>query len=251
MKKYLRIVVAIFVVVTFATFFNTNTTSALRKTENVKKPTNKITRVKTKAKVKSKPKIITKKKLITKTIKKTLVSKKRSRRKSSSSRSSSSRRASTMGYGELLDWWTSASEIFTRGKTAIVTDLSTGKSFNVMRTMGTNHADTEALTKEDTEIIKSIWGGFSWDRRPVIVNVDGRRIAASMSAMPHAGLDSKPAYEVINNRSDNYGTGDNLDVIKDNGMDGHFDIHFLNSTRHKDGKEDMDHQKNVLIAAGK
>jgi hypothetical protein len=162
-----------------------------------------------------------------------------------------SRGTAGLKYGELLDWWTSASKIFSRGKTAVVTDLYTGRSFNVMRTMGTNHADCEALTKEDTDIIKSIWGGFSWDRRPVIVNVDGRRIAASMSAMPHAGIDSEPAYKIVNNRSDNYGTGENLDVIKNNGMNGHFDIHFLNSTRHSDDQEDPEHQHNVLIAAGR
>jgi len=34
-------------------------------------------------------------------------------------------------------------------------------------------------------------------------------------------------------------------------MDGHFDIHFLNSTRHKDGEVDWSHQANVRIAAGK
>jgi hypothetical protein len=117
--------------------------------------------------------------------------------------------------------------------------------------MGTNHADTEALTKEYTAIIKSIWGGFSWDRRPIILTIGGKRYAASMSAMPHAGLDAAPAYSVVDNRSEGYGRGENLDVIKGNGMDGHFDIHFLNSTRHKDGQEDPEHQAAVLKAAGK
>jgi hypothetical protein len=152
---------------------------------------------------------------------------------------------------ELLDWWESGRYVFPKGSTAEVTDVYTGKSFKVMRTMGTNHADAEALAKEDTAIIKSIWGGFSWDRRPVIVKIDGRRLAASMSAMPHAGLDSKPAYAYVKNRSDGYGSGDNLDLIKGNNMDGHFDIHFLNSTRHMDGKKDPEHQAAIKIAAGK
>jgi hypothetical protein len=152
---------------------------------------------------------------------------------------------------QLLDWWKSGHNVFSIGTSAEVTDLYTGKTFMVKRTMGTNHADTEALTKEDTAIIKSIWGGFSWDRRPVILTISGKRYAASMSAMPHAGLDSTPAYSVVDNRSEGYGTGENLDVIKGNGMDGHFDIHFLNSTRHKDGQEDPQHQTAVLKAAGK
>ena len=152
---------------------------------------------------------------------------------------------------ELLDWWKSGRTVFSIGTIAEVTDLYTGKTFKVKRTMGTNHADSEALTKKDSEKIKSIWGGFSWSRRPVILTINGNRYAASMSAMPHAGLDSASAYAVINNRSDGYGRGENLDVIKGNGMDGHFDIHFLNSTRHKDGQEDPEHQAAVLKATGK
>jgi hypothetical protein len=152
---------------------------------------------------------------------------------------------------ELLDWWKEAQFIFARDSIATVKDVYTGKTFKVKRTMGTNHADSEALTLKDTETIKSIWGGFSWDRRPVHVYINGRVLAASMSAMPHAGLDSAPAYAYVNNRSDGYGSGENLDVIKNNGMDGHFDIHFLNSTRHKDGKIDPEHQKMIKIAAQK
>lgn len=152
---------------------------------------------------------------------------------------------------ELLDWWKDAQYVFPRGASAVVQDSYTGKTFKIVRTMGTNHADCEAATKADTEIIKSIWGGFSWARRPVIVIINGRRLAASMSAMPHAGIDALPAYKTVDNRSDGYGTGENLDVIKGNGMDGHFDIHFLNSTRHKDNQVDPQHQTMVKIAAGK
>lgn len=149
---------------------------------------------------------------------------------------------------ELLDWNT-AKNIFTKNSKAKVIDVYTHKSFNVQRTMGDNHADTEALTKKDTKIIKEIWNGFSWTRRPVIVEVNSRYLAASMSAMPHAGIDNKPAFITVDNRSGGYGTGANLDVIKNNNMDGHFDIHFLNSTRHMDGKKDPQHQKAILIAA--
>ena len=70
-----------------------------------------------------------------------------------------------------------------KGATATVKDLYTGKTFKVKRTMGDNHADTEALTLEDTKIIKSIWGGFSWERRPIHIYINGRILAASMSAM--------------------------------------------------------------------
>lgn len=144
---------------------------------------------------------------------------------------------------EFLDWWSDARYIFSVDTIAKIQDVKTGKTFMIKRTMGENHADCETLTIKDTKIMKSIWGGFSWERRPIIVYTKGRKIAASMSGMPHAGIDSMPAFSYTNNRSSGYGKGINLDVIKNNAMDGHVDIHFLNSTRHMDGKKDPDHQK--------
>jgi hypothetical protein len=153
------------------------------------------------------------------------------------------------GSVEVLDWWKQAKNVFKIGTTAVVQDVRTGKTFKIERTMGSNHADCEAASKADADIIKSIWGGFSWDVRPVIVNVGGRRLAASMSSLPHAGVDSAPAFATVDNRSEGYGRGENLDVIKNNGMNGHFDVHFLNSTRHEDGQVDPRHQAAIKIAA--
>lgn len=154
-------------------------------------------------------------------------------------------------YGEYLDWWTGAQYLIPIGSVFKVIDFNTGKSFMVKRTVGANHADVEALTAEDTRIMKEIWGGsFSWSSRPAIIEFNGRRIAASVSGMPHAGNDSAPGGQHTSWRSGGYGAGINHDYVKGNGMDGHFDIHFLNSTRHNDGKEDSNHQRNVKIAAG-
>lgn len=130
-------------------------------------------------------------------------------------------------HGEYLDWWTGAQYVFSIGKVATVTDFATGKTFQVKRTIGANHADSEPLTAKDTEIAKQLWGGYSWDTRAVIVEVDGRRLAGSMSFMPH-----------------------DIEYITDNNFNGHFDIYFKNSTRHKDGKMDYKHQAKVEIAAG-
>ncbi|WP_188208244.1 S-layer homology domain-containing protein [Alkalibacillus aidingensis] len=129
--------------------------------------------------------------------------------------------------GEYLDWWTEAQYLYSIGKTATVTDFQTGKTFKMKRTVGANHADVEPLTARDTEIIREIWGGFSWTERAVIVEVDGRKIAASMSAMPH-----------------------DVQYITDNNFPGHTDIHFKNSTRHKDGAISPAHQSQIRIAAG-
>ncbi|MCT8137790.1 LysM peptidoglycan-binding domain-containing protein [Anaerobacillus sp. CMMVII] len=130
-------------------------------------------------------------------------------------------------HGELLDWWTEAQYVFSIGKTAKITDLATGQSFYIKRTIGANHADAETVSINDTNIAKSIWGGFSWTPRAVICEVDGRRLAASMSFMPH-----------------------DIQYITNNGITGHFDVYFSNSTRHVDGKADNSHQAQVERAAG-
>lgn len=153
------------------------------------------------------------------------------------------------GKVELLDWWSGASKVFKIGTTAKVTDVKTGKTFNIVRTYGSNHADCEAKTLADSNKIKQIWGGWSWERRPVIVDVNGRRLAASIAAMPHAGVDSAAANKSISSRSGGYGRGANLDKIKNNGMSGVIDVHFLNSRTHGTNKVDSKHQAAVKAAA--
>lgn len=130
-------------------------------------------------------------------------------------------------HGEYLDWWTEAQYVFPINKTAKVTDFASGKSFYIKRTIGANHADSETLTVNDTNIAKSIWGGFSWTPRAVVLEIDGRKVAASMSFMPHE-----------------------REYISGNGITGHFDVYFGNSTRHVDGNADASHQRQVEIAAG-
>lgn len=131
-------------------------------------------------------------------------------------------------HGEYLDWWTEAQYVFSIGKVATVTDVETGISFQVKRTIGANHADCEPLTAKDAAIIKKVWGGrYRWTERAVIVAVDGRKIAASMASEPHG-----------------------VEYIKDNHFPGHFDIHFAGSTRHKDGLVNHKHQAQIKVAAG-
>lgn len=154
-------------------------------------------------------------------------------------------------FGEYQDWWKAAQYLIPIGAQFKVIDFYTGRSFMAQRTTGANHADVETLTAADTEIMRSIWGGtFSWTTRPAIIEYNGRRIAASVAGMPHAGNDNAPAEAHTTWRSDNYGAGPNYDYIKGNNMHGHFDIHFLNSTRHNDGRIDDRHQQNIRIAAG-
>jgi len=154
-------------------------------------------------------------------------------------------------YGEYLDWWTEAQFVVPTGSVFEIVDFYTGKSFTVKRTTGSCHADVETLTAADSQKMKEIWGGsYSWNRRPVIVKINGRKIAASMSSYPHAGNEDAPGGVNVSWRSGNYGPGYNLDWVKGNGLYGVVDLHFANSVRHSDGLIDTEHQKNIKIAAG-
>lgn len=153
--------------------------------------------------------------------------------------------------GEILDWFTEARYVFPISKKGKVTDIQTGLSFNIQRTMGSSHSDIETLTAEDTQIMKQIFGGsWSWARRPFILEVDGRRFAVSISGMPHAGVDGQAFLANVGNRSGGYGYGPNYDRISGNQMDGHFDLYFLNCLGHSSNNIDPEHQKNVMAAGG-
>ena len=110
------------------------------------------------------------------------------------------------------DWWKSDIRTrFAKGEYAIVTDVATGITFRVYRGGGTNHADVQPATAEDTRAMKKACGVDygTWARRAIWVSVDGKRYAASMNCMPH-------------------GSGS----IKNNDFNGHFCIHFTNSRTH-------------------
>ncbi|MDW7651461.1 MAG: hypothetical protein SCK29_10240 [Bacillota bacterium] len=130
-------------------------------------------------------------------------------------------------YGSLLVW-DEVDKIFPMYATAKIRDIYTGASFNVQRREGSSHVDAQPLTAEDTAVMKKIYGSrWSWERKGVIVEVRGHRIAASMHGMPH-------------------GSG----KIDDNNFPGHFCIHFLGSTIHSGGM-DIQHHREILKAAGK
>lgn len=166
------------------------------------------------------------------------------RQQTSTSRSTAAQRE------KALLSWSDASEVFSIGTTATVIDIASGIKFNIKRSYGTNHADCETLSADDTAKMKKMFGGnWSWDRKAIILVVDGRQLAASMAGVPHAGVDGEPANKVVNGRSGGYGTGQNLDTVKGNNMSGHFDVHFLNSRTHGTNKVDSAHQAAIKKAA--
>lgn len=133
------------------------------------------------------------------------------------------------GTAKTADWWTSGiSSKFAVGDIVTVTDVETGIAWREKRTGGTNHADSQPLTAEDTAaMLKAYGGSWSWNRRAVFVTVDGVNYAASINGMPHGSGDSIP----------------------DNNYDGHHCIHFTNSRTHGTNSVDSAHQAAVNKAA--
>ncbi len=125
---------------------------------------------------------------------------------------------------ELLNW-ARTPNVIPKNAVFEVQDARTGQIFKAKRWSGANHIDAEPLTAQDTKLIKSFYGGFTWMRRAILVKYNNKVYAASMNFMPH-------------------GTG----LIKNNNFDGHFCIHILNSTTHGSKKVDTEHQNMVKKA---
>ena len=108
---------------------------------------------------------------------------------------------------ELLDW-SVVRTMIQRNTTIPVIDVRTGRTYNIKCFSIYDHADVETVTSEDTEIFFDIRNGVrSWAARPVWVLIGDRLIAASLHGMPH-----------------------DVDFIPNNGVNGHFCLHFLGST---------------------
>ncbi|WP_239616679.1 hypothetical protein [Cohnella mopanensis] len=130
-------------------------------------------------------------------------------------------------YGKLLSW-EQARNIVQRKSIFTLTDLETGLSFKVQRRAGSQHADVQPISKEDSKIMHQIYNGqWSWKRKAILVQSGRNRLAASMNGMPHGG-----------------------DGIPDNGFSGHFCVHFQESTSHRSTIPDPAHQLMVYKAAG-
>ncbi len=130
-------------------------------------------------------------------------------------------------YGEPVSW-KEAAHLFPRKGYAEVVDVETGKHFQVQRRAGSQHADVQPLTAEDTKIMKEIYSGeWSWKRRAILVRTGGRLLAGSMHGMPH-------------------GAG----AITWNNFPGHFCIHFKDSTTHRKSSPDPGHDLMISKSSG-
>lgn len=125
---------------------------------------------------------------------------------------------------ELIEWW-EARNILTLGTPAVITDVRTGLTWNMASFSNGSHADVRPLSVTDTETMRQAFGGvWTWTPRPILVEVNGRTMAASINGMPHGG-------------------GMN------NGMAGHVCIHFKGSLTHnRTISHERDHQNAVMEA---
>ncbi len=124
------------------------------------------------------------------------------------------------------DWFEFMNDYFEKYVTTRVIDIKTGTEYFVQRFGGYNHADVQTIDLENTNKFKNIvYGGeWSWERRPVWVEIKGQFFAGSINGMPHGFS------------------------ILDNGEGGHTCIHFLNSKTHGTKRVDEGHQSCVEYA---
>lgn len=122
--------------------------------------------------------------------------------------------------------WNKGNKLFSKGDYVQIYDIKSGLTIRVRRLGGTNHAELEPATAEDTDKMLKMGGGqFSWDSRPVILCVGGKYLAAAINTMPH---------------------GD--ESIKDNNFDGQFCLHLVGSKTHGSNVENTNHQAAIASA---
>ena len=128
---------------------------------------------------------------------------------------------------ELIDWSTARHNIIRNNEPLHITDVRSGTTFWLKSFSQGRHADVKPLTREDTEALRSAFGGrWTWEPRAVWVTVDGRTFAASISGMPHGSSNSL-----------------------DNGMIGHICMHFEGSRTHNGNRShERDHQNRIQEA---
>lgn len=136
-------------------------------------------------------------------------------------------------FGDIYTW-ENAMRLWTVGTQGTLRDLATNKTFKIKYMAGSNHSDVEPLTVNDTNIMKSIYGSWSWandHKRPMILYFTkggvNYQMAVSLTGMPH-----------------------NIQTIIDNGFNGHTDMYFYNSLGHSNPVIDPVHQANILKANG-
>jgi peptidoglycan hydrolase-like protein with peptidoglycan-binding domain len=130
--------------------------------------------------------------------------------------------------GELAPW-SEVKPLLQVGTAYTITDYNTGSTFIMAFTGGESHAEMECTDAFNASLYKAAFGGeYNYSKRPVVVSISGRQIAASLSGWPHD--------------SDQYTA---------NEMGGHACLFFDGSLSHVGNLPDAEHQELVYKAAGR
>lgn len=130
--------------------------------------------------------------------------------------------------GELVDW-SEVKSLLTEGKSYIVHDYNTGAVWNMTFTGGDNHAEMECTSADDTALYRKAFGDtFNYSKRPVVIEIEGRLVAASLQGYPHGE-----------------------DKVSNNDMAGHACMFFNGSLSDVGNWPDVEHQTLIYKAAGR
>ena len=125
-----------------------------------------------------------------------------------------------------LDWYDGGSSVLKVGSYGYIYDIRTGITMRIKRMGGTSHADVEPATASDTvKLLKIAGGSFSWDSHAVILYAGGKYVACAINTMPH---------------------GDQ--TITNNGFNGQFCLHMVNSRTHGTNTVNSTHQSAIAAA---
>ncbi len=117
-----------------------------------------------------------------------------------------------------VDWFANKAKLnqmgVAKGKSAKLTDLRTGKSFNIHIQSTGSHVDAEPLTAKDTTTMLQIYGvsdpkNIPYNARPMLITAGSNQFVCSI-----------------------YGTAHGAQDIKNNNYEGQFCLHFTGSKTH-------------------
>ena len=130
--------------------------------------------------------------------------------------------------GEAIPW-SEVKTLLVEGETYTVTDFNTNVQFDMVYCGGDMHAEMECASLVDTATYKDAFGGeFNYSKRPVVILVGTKLIAASLQGFPHGE-----------------------DTVAANEMAGHACMFFSGSLSHVGQLPDVEHANQVNIAAGR
>lgn len=140
----------------------------------------------------------------------------------------SSREGNPVPAGELVSW-EQVQAMLELNASYTITDYNTGETFSMVYVGGEHHAEMECADAFNAGIFREVFGGeYNYSKRPVVISIGDRSIAASLYGWPHG--------------EDHYGG---------NEMDGHTCLFFDGSLSHVGGLPDAEHTEMIYQAAGR